>query len=126
MRLSAKLLPALALLAAAPLAAQSHPQHDMGQMNHGQMMQNSPANPYAEAEMQMHQRMMQAMGSNADETFARKMIEHHRGAIEMSRILAARGSDRELRAMAMRSSAAQQREIRELETWLNRRRPSRR
>jgi len=95
-------------------------------MNHGQMMQNSPANPYAEAEMQMHQRMMQAMGSNADETFARKMIEHHRGAIDMSRILAARGSDRQLRAMAMRSSAAQQREIRELETWLNRRRPSRR
>jgi uncharacterized protein (DUF305 family) len=101
--------------------AQDHSQHGMGQMNHGQMMQNTPANPYAEAEMQMHQRMMGAMGSNPDETFARKMIEHHRGAIEMSRILASRGSDRQLRAMAQRSAAAQRREIQELEAWLNRR-----
>jgi uncharacterized protein (DUF305 family) len=110
----------LLLVAAAPLMAQSHSQHDMGQMNHGQMMQNSPANPYAEAEMQMHQRMMAAMGADPDGAWARKMIEHHRGAIEMSRILASRGSDRQLRAMAQRSSAQQRREIQELEAWLNR------
>lgn len=120
MRHAPKLLSALLIFAATPLMAQDHSQHGTGQMNHGQMMHNTPANPYAEAEMQMHQRMMRSMGANPDETWARKMIEHHRGAIEMSRILAARGSDRELRAMAQRSSSEQRREIQELEAWLNR------
>lgn len=111
-----KLVPAFALIAAVPGAAQ----HNMTSMDHSRMMQSTPANPYSEAEIQMHERMMQAIGADPDETFARKMIEHHRGALEMSRILAARGSDRELRAMAMRSSAQQRREIAELESWLRR------
>lgn len=123
MRIVPKLCSALLLVAATPSMAQGHSQHDMSQMNHGQMMmmQNTPANPYSDAEMQMHQRMMEATGANPDETFARKMIEHHRGAIEMSRILASQGSDPQLRAMAQHSSAAQRREIQELEAWLARR-----
>ena len=116
-----KLLAAtLSLLIVAPLAAQSHPQHDKGQMDQGAMMKNTPANPYAEAEMGMHQRMMQAMGANPDQTFARKMIEHHRGASEMAQILAARGSDRELKQMAQRMRGEQERDMRELENWLRR------
>ena len=92
----------------------------MAQMNHGQMMsmQNTAANPYAEAEMRMHQRMMPAVGANADETWARKMIEHHRGAVETSQILLSKGSNQRLKDMARRSMAEQQKEISELQAWL--------
>lgn len=100
----------------------NHAQMGSGQMmNHDQMMRNTPANPYAEAEMRMHQRMMSAAGANADETWARKMIEHHRGAIETGQILMARGRDARLKQMARRSMAEQQKEINELQAWLRQR-----
>lgn len=83
-------------------------------------MKNSPANPYAEAEMRMHGRMMSALGANADETWARKMIEHHRGVIETGQILISKGSDAQLKAMARKSMAEQRKEINELQAWLNR------
>jgi uncharacterized protein (DUF305 family) len=122
-----KIVAALSLfaLAQAPAYAQQSMDHSKmnhgasGQMNHGMMqMKNTAANPYAEAEMRMHQRMMQAMGSNPDETWARKMIEHHRGAIETGNILLSKGSDQQLKAMARKSIAEQQKEIDELQKWL--------
>ena len=42
-----------------------------------------PSGPFAQAEMQMNERMMAAVGANASETWTKKMIEHHRGAIAM-------------------------------------------
>src|SRR5262245_65248060 len=39
------------------------------------------------SEMAMHEKMMKAKGANASETWVRKMIEHHRGAIAMSQIV---------------------------------------
>jgi uncharacterized protein (DUF305 family) len=122
-----KILAALGLvaLAQAPAIAQQSMDHSKmnhgasGQVNHGMMqMKNTAANPYAEAEMRMHQRMMQAMGSNPDETWARKMIEHHRGAIETGNVLLSKGSDQQLKAMARKSMAEQQKEIDELQKWL--------
>jgi uncharacterized protein (DUF305 family) len=93
-------------------------------MAHGSMagmsMKNTPANPYSASEMRMHDQMMRATGSNADETWARKMIEHHQGAIEMNRILMSKGSDRELKAMARKTTAEQQKEIAQLQSWLRR------
>jgi uncharacterized protein (DUF305 family) len=90
-----------------------------GQMNHNMKnMKNTPANPFAEAEMRRHQRMMQAAGANPDETWARKMIEHHRNAIETGNILLSKGADQQLKAMARKSIAEQQKEIDELQTWL--------
>jgi uncharacterized protein (DUF305 family) len=115
----------LLMLAQVPASAQQSMDHSQtnhgaaGQMNHGAMdMKNTQANPFAEAEMRMHQRMMRAKGANPDETWARKMIEHHRGAIETGNILLSRGSDQQLKAMARKSMAEQQKEIDELQTWL--------
>ena len=122
-----KIVAALGLVALtqAPAYAQQPIDHSKmnhgaaGQMSHGMMnMKNTPANPFAEAEMRMHKRMMQAMGSNPDETWARKMIEHHRGAIETGNILLANGSDQQLKAMARKSIAEQQKEVDELQKWL--------
>src|SRR3546814_15689057 len=84
------------LLLATPALAQ-HANHQG--MNHGNMagmnhsMPATAANPYGPAEMKMHQKMMGAVGPNASETWVRKMIEHHRGGVETSRIAIARATD---------------------------------
>lgn len=117
-----------ALLLAAPVAAQTSPpvdhskmrgmdQSQMGGM--GGMMKNTPANPYAEAGMAMHHKMM-VVGSDASETWARQMIEHHRGAIAMSRIAVAQAADKELRTMAQKIVIMQEKEVASLQSWLKR------
>ena len=81
-------------------------------------MVNDPSNPFAEAETQMQQRMIAATGANASETWVRKMIEHHRGAVAMSQLLIDAGGNPDYVQMARADGAKQQREISELERML--------
>lgn len=81
-------------------------------------MTSDPSNPYGPAESQMHERMMAATGANASETWVRKMIAHHQGAIAMSEILIRRGGDPQAVAMARRTAEMQRRQIGELEAML--------
>lgn len=74
-----------------------------------------PSGPFSQAEMQMNERMMAATGANASETWTRKMIEHHRGAVAMSQILIDKGGDPQFVEMARMGAEKQQREIGELE-----------
>lgn len=112
------------LLLCAPAMAQQQTDHsriDHSQMNHSQMggmMQPTAANPYGPAEMKMHQEMMSAVGADASETWVRKMIEHHRGGVEMSRIALAQAKDADARAKAQKTVAMQEKEIAELQGWL--------
>jgi len=85
----------------------------------GAMMKNTPANPYAEAGMAMHHKMM-VTGSDASETWARQMIEHHRGAIAMSKIALAEAKDKDVRTMAQKQIAMQERDIASFQSWLKR------
>ena len=55
-----------------------------------------------------------------DRDFARKMIVHHQGAIDMARQQLARGKDAQMRGMAGKIIGAQQREIAELNAFLDR------
>ena len=73
-----------------------------------------PSGPFSQVEMQMHERMMAATGANASETWARKMVEHHRGAIEMSQLLINQGGDPAMVQMAQQTVEKQRREIAEL------------
>jgi uncharacterized protein (DUF305 family) len=120
----AQLAACAALLLAAPATAQQAVDHSkmdhskMGGMDHAKMMKNTPANPYAQAEMKMHQAMMSAVGTDASETWVRKMIEHHRGGVETSRIAIAQAKDAQVRAMAQKTMAVQNKEIAELQNWL--------
>ena len=81
-------------------------------------MANDPNNPYGQVEMQMHERMMASLGQNAAETFVRKMIEHHRGAVAMTEVLIAQGGDPAVVEKARKGSADQQQEIQALERML--------
>jgi uncharacterized protein (DUF305 family) len=70
-----------------------------------------------------HQNMpgmtMPSPTGNQDRDFARMMIAHHQGAIDMSRRQLARGTNPELRKMAGEIIAAQEREIRTLNAYLD-------
>lgn len=78
-----------------------------------------PSGPFSQVEMQMHDRMAAAAGANASETWTRKMIEHHRGAIEMSQLLIDQGGDPAMVQMARQTVEKQQGEIAELEGTLS-------
>ena len=87
-------------------------------MLQGGVSGNGPANPYAEGERRSHEQMMAAVGTNPSETWLRKMIEHHRGGIEMSEIVIVQGGNPRVAEMARRSAAAQRRDIEALERLL--------
>jgi uncharacterized protein (DUF305 family) len=76
---------------------------------------NDPNNPFAQSEMQMNERMMAAVGSDASDTWVRKMIEHHRGAVEMSNVVLPIAQDPMVRQMAQMTVDKQTKEIQELE-----------
>lgn len=101
-----------ALAAAAPLAAQQA----MPGMDHSKMA--TPGNPYMPAEKAMHEKMMAAKGADAGETWTRKMIEHHRGAVGMSRIALRDSRDAGVRRMAQMTITKQQKEINDLNAML--------
>ena len=84
----------------------------------GLFSSDTKTNPYADAGERMHHKMMKAEGRNPDETFVLKMIEHHRGAIEMGDIHMQQGSDPQLHEMVRKSRQQQEKEIGELQSWL--------
>ena len=67
----------------------------------------------------MHDEMMIGMGYNDPDTaFAKAMLGHHRGAVEMAKIQLKYGTDEEMRQLAQEIIAAQQVEIDILNKWL--------
>lgn len=91
----------------------------MGGMNGGDMSKMMAGNPYGQAEMDMHQKMMAAKQGDAAEMWTRKMIEHHRGAIAMSRVAVRDAKDAQTRQMAQMTITTQEKDIAELQAWLS-------
>ena len=116
---------AFAAVLAAPAVAQHAGHQGMNHqgmnhqgMNHSQMMQPTAANPYGPSEMRMHERMMAATGADAGETWVRKMIEHRRGAVEMSQVALRSTQNADVRREAQKTIASQNREIANLNAML--------
>ena len=81
-------------------------------------MKADPSNPYLASEMNMHDKMMAAIGKNAAETWRRKMIEHHKGALTMSEVALKETDDVMVRKMAQETIDMQTKDIAELQKWL--------
>jgi hypothetical protein len=73
---------------------------------------------YRAANLAMHSAMDIEFSDNADIDFARGMIGHHQGAIDMARIMLEHGEDPDLRQLAEEIIAAQEAEIAFLRDWI--------
>jgi uncharacterized protein (DUF305 family) len=119
------------------LAAQAqhnhHGQHQMprpaaphgGHGMHGQHpAQAQPAGEaaraFAEANAKMHKDMTITFGGNADVDFARGMIPHHQGAIDMAEIVLRYGKGAAVKKLSTKVIAAQRKEIAQMQAWLAR------
>ncbi|MGE5564469.1 MAG: DUF305 domain-containing protein [Bacillota bacterium] len=69
------------------------------------------ANPYADAERRMDEAMMAAVGSDVGQTWARKMIAHHQGAIDMSNIVLKQNPPADVAMMARDAISKNQKDI---------------
>ncbi len=79
----------------------------------------SPATAAFEAvNARMHKDMAMAFTGNPDVDFARGMIPHHQGAIDMARVVLEHGRDPEMETLAQGIIADQEKEIAEMEAWL--------
>lgn len=91
----------------------------------GHAMPSTPASKgspstvaYEAAAARMHKDMTIPYTGNADVDFAKGMIPHHQGAIDMARIVLEYGKDPELKKLAQEIVQAQEKEIAVLNSWL--------
>jgi len=95
----------------------------------GSMMPGMPGMPGMAAGADMHGSMMgmmknmesMKMSGDTDRDFATMMKVHHQGAIDMAQMELQSGKDAKMRAMAKRIIKAQQKEIKEFDQWLGKR-----
>ena len=123
---------AAALFAGTAAAQQASPQQGQGpgmmqgqgsgMPQGGQRAQNMPTDPASKAYMQgmrkMNRDMHKPMTGDADQDFARMMVAHHQGAIDMARVQLQYGTDPTLKAMAQKIVDDQTREIQQLQDWM--------
>jgi uncharacterized protein involved in copper resistance len=107
-----------------------HSQMDHSQMDHSQMDhdmsamgtpkgdQGESSKAFAKANADMHTGMDIAFTGNADVDFAKGMIPHHQGAIDMAKIVLQFGKDPAIRKLAEDIVKAQEGEIAFMKDWL--------
>ena len=124
-----KTLKTLTLAIAISLAGSALAQHQGHQVpgpatpgahsGHTMPTASSPAaKAFAEANAKMHKDMSIAFSGNADVDFARGMVPHHQGAIDMAEIVLKFGKDTEAMKLATAIIAAQKTEIAQLQIWI--------
>ena len=71
-------------------------------------------------DMKSHDAMMQGiMDSDPDVAFAKGMIPHHQGAIDMANTELKMGKDKEMLQLAKQIKSAQDPEIKQMQAWLD-------
>jgi len=76
---------------------------------------------FAGVNEKMHRDMAIAFSGDPDVDFARGMVPHHQGAIDMAQVVIAFGKDPEIRKLAEDIVKAQESEINFMRSWLQKR-----
>jgi uncharacterized protein (DUF305 family) len=98
--------------------AQDMKGHDHSQMHMGSADESASTKAYQDANTRMHEGMAIEFTGNADIDFARGMIAHHQGAIDMAKVELEYGKDPALRKLAEEIIKAQEAEIADMQAWL--------
>lgn len=109
---------AMALLIAACGSNEDVVQNEPAAANDMNTTMADGSNPFADAEIRMNQRMMAAVGGDAGDSWARKMIEHHQGAIDMSQAVLDQSPKPEVAAMARQAIEKQRKDINDIRKLL--------
>eukprot|EP01042_Synura_sphagnicola_P032328 gene32328-41601_t len=125
MKTSRNLFAGAALFATLGLAGFASAQGHQGHGSHGAATpapaDSAATQAYKAANDTMHKEMGIAFSGDADVDFARGMIPHHQGAVDMAKVVLAHGKDPELRKLAESVIAEQEKEIAFLRDWLKKR-----
>jgi uncharacterized protein (DUF305 family) len=130
------LIAAVAVTAAAgaALAQMNHGMHGSGGMMKIEDMQgmmemmmpvdgdSDATRAYKQADTDMMRGMAVIYTGNPDVDFRLKMIPHHQGAIDMAKVALQHATDPSTRTMAEAIIAAQEKEIAEMQAWLEKNR----
>jgi uncharacterized protein (DUF305 family) len=81
---------------------------------HDMNMMADADNPFQQSDMTMSERMISAVGTDVGDTWVRKMIEHHQGAIDMSKIMLQHSPPADVGKMAQETITKQEKEIADL------------
>lgn len=118
----------LSIMLATPAASAADTDHQTGGHMQGMAMSSGPKGDsgpaslaFAKANARMHEAMDITFTGDADMDFARSMIAHHQGAIDMARIELEHGKDPKMRKLAEHIVAAQESEIGMMKDWLEKR-----
>jgi uncharacterized protein (DUF305 family) len=116
------LLAGAALFAALGLGGLALAQGHQGHGSHGATppaaADTAATQAYKAANDKMHKEMGISFSGDADVDFARGMIPHHQGAVDMAKVVLAHGKDPELRKLAEGVITEQEKEIAFLRDWL--------
>jgi uncharacterized protein (DUF305 family) len=104
------------LLTAAPSPPPGHGDHAGHSVAGGATSDATKA--YEAANAKMHKEMAISYSGDPDVDFVRGMIPHHRGAIDMAKVVIDYGSDPEVRKLAEDVINAQEKEIAWMQDWL--------
>ena len=85
----------------------------------GRVIADDAGSAYKQSMEKMNADMQKGMDPDATKAWARMMIAHHQGAIDMSRIVLRETRDPTIRRMAEKSTEEQQTEIKQLQEWLS-------
>lgn len=113
---------ALALISVLTCCERKHEDLSPEQEMNAIMEANSP---FGDAEIRMNDEMNRVVGVNVGDNWVRKMIEHHRGAIDMSREVLRMEPDAQLAQMARATINQQMMEIADLHKLIVPGRPNR-